>query len=253
MKICLFALTLLFVLSIFQHPADAQSVDRRSHEQIINEYKTWSEMRDDWPNLNRYRKENATLKPPAEGEQRVVFMGNSITEAWKSIYPEFFEGKPYINRGIGGQTTPQMLIRFRPDVIDLDPETVVILAGTNDIAGNTGPSTLQMILNNLFSMAELARAHDIEVILSSVLPAYEYHWNRGVEPAEKIVELNESIKAYADRHGMIYLDFFTSMADDRNGMKPEYSEDGVHPNREAYKVMSKLAEEAIEKASKTGR
>lgn len=243
---CTFAILLFLVVST---PLHAQySSDDKSPDQIIKEYEAWTGMRDDWPNLNKYREENEKLGPPTAEEQRVVFMGNSITEGWLDNYPEFFKDKPYINRGISGQTTPQMLIRFRPDVIDLEPEAVVILAGINDIAGNTGPSTLKMIEDNLFSMAELARAHGITVILVSVLPAYDFPWRPGLEPAEKIITLNRRIKEFARENDMIYLDFFSAMADDRNGMKAEYSEDEVHPNREAYKVMSGLAEEAIEAA-----
>ena len=199
----------------------------------------------DWPNLARYRDANAKLGVPAANEDRVVFMGNSITEGWVATDSLFFAGRPYIGRGISGQTTPQMLIRFKPDVIDLKPKAVLILAGTNDIAGNTGPSTLEMIEDNLASMAVLAKAANIEVILSSVLPAYDYPWKPGLQPAEKIVTLNKWIKNYASQHDCFYLDYFPSMADDRNGMKAEYSKDGVHPNLAGYKVMEALAEKAI--------
>jgi lysophospholipase L1-like esterase len=177
-------------------------------------------------------------------------MGNSITEGWSRFCPDFFAGRPYLNRGISGQTTPQMLVRFRPDAIDLKPAVVVILAGTNDIAGNTGPSTLEMIEENIISMAELAKANSIKVVLSSVLPAFDYPWKPGINPAEKIVALNAMIKKYADNNGIIYLDYFSSMADERNGLKSEYSDDGVHPNEAGYRVMAPLAEEAIAKALK---
>lgn len=175
----------------------------------------------DWANTARFKDENAKLTPPAKGENRVVFMGNSITEGWIRTHPDFFAGKPYVNRGISGQTTPQMLVRFRPDVINLKPALVVILAGTNDIAGNTGPSTLEMIMDNLISMAELAKANNIKVVLSSVLPAFDYPWKPGIEPAMKIVKLNKMIKKYADDHGIVYIDYFSSMADERNGLKKE--------------------------------
>ncbi|MDT8401432.1 MAG: SGNH/GDSL hydrolase family protein [Bacteroidales bacterium] len=201
----------------------------------------------DWANLERFREENAQLGPPAPGEKRVVFMGNSITEGWSQHSPSFFEGRPYINRGISGQTTPQMLIRFRPDVIDLEPEVVIILAGTNDIAGNTGPSSLEMIMANLESMAELARSNDIKVILCSVLPAFDYPWRPGLNPDKKIPALNEMIKAYARQNDFICLDYFSSMVDERSGLKDEYTYDGVHPNEAGYKVMGPLAEEAIRK------
>lgn len=202
----------------------------------------------DWANTARFKDENAKLTPPAKGENRVVFMGNSITEGWIRTHPDFFAGKPYVNRGISGQTTPQMLVRFRPDVINLKPALVVILAGTNDIAGNTGPSTLEMIMDNLISMAELAKANNIKVVLSSVLPAFDYPWKPGMEPAMKIVKLNEMIKKYADDHGIVYIDYFSSMADERNGLKKELSGDGVHPNDAGYKVMEPLVEAAIKKA-----
>src|SRR5205814_4978202 len=161
---------------------------------------------------------------------RVVFIGNSITDGWAKYFPTEFPGKPYVGRGIGGQTTPQMLVRFRQDVIALRPRVVVILAGTNDIAGNTGPSTLEMIEDNLASMAELARANGIRVVLASVLPVFDYPWRRGLEPAPKIVALNAWIKAYAERVGATYVDFHGAMADERNGMKSGLSSDGVHPN-----------------------
>lgn len=202
----------------------------------------------DWGNLERYKVDNAKLGPPARGEKRVVFMGNSITEGWSRFYPDFFSGKPYINRGISGQTTPQMLVRFRSDVINLKPAVVVILAGTNDIAGNTGPSTLEMIEDNIISMAELARANGIKVVLSSVLPAFDYPWKPGLNPAEKIAALNEMIKTYAKKNGIVYLDYYSSMVNEKKGLKDEYTYDGVHPNEAGYKVMAPLAEEAIAKA-----
>lgn len=203
-----------------------------------------------WANVERFKDANAQVPAPKPNEHRVVFMGNSITEGWIRLDPDFFAGKPYINRGISGQTTPQMLVRFRPDVINLKPEVVVILAGTNDIAGNTGPSTLEMIMDNLISMTELAEFNHIKVVLCSVLPAFDYPWKPGMEPAGKIVSLNKMIKKYADEHKVVYLDFFTSMADDRNGLKKEYTEDGVHPTLTGYKVMEPLVEKAIQKALK---
>ena len=207
----------------------------------------------DWADLNRFKKENANQVLPTTGEKRVVFMGNSITEGWVNIHPEFFAGKFYLNRGISGQTTPQMLLRFRADVIKLKPKVVVILAGTNDIAGNTGPSTLEMIEDNIISMAQLAKANDIKVILCSVLPVYDYPWKTGLEPAEKIIALNKLIKNYAAKSEMIYLDFFSAMVDERNGLKSEYSKDGVHPNEAGYYVMEPLTEKAIEKAFNTNK
>ena len=199
----------------------------------------------DWPNLNKYQNENANLKPIAPGQKRIVFMGDSITEFWSLTDSEYFAGKPYVNRGISGQTTPQMLIRFRADVIALKPAVVVVLAGINDIAGNTGPATLDMIANNIFSMAELAKANHIKVILCSVLPAYDFSWKPNQNPAEKVVALNKMIKNYADANGILYLDYFSAMKDERNGLKTAYSGDGVHPNKLGYQVMAPLAEKAI--------
>lgn len=202
----------------------------------------------DWANLNHFRLENTKIGLPAPGEKRIVFMGNSITEGWSRTDSGFFAGKPYVNRGISGQTTPQMLIRFRPDAINLKPAVIVILAGINDIAGNTGPSTLEMIEDNLASMTELAKANSIPVVLSSVLPAFDFPWRTGMQPAEKVVKLNVWIKQYAENNGCIYLDYFTPMADKRHGLKEELTFDGVHPNLAGYKVMEPLVESAINKA-----
>jgi len=202
-------------------------------------------LRTDWANLLRYRDDNLKLGAPHPGEHRVVFMGNSITEAWATYFDTIFPGKPYVGRGISGQTTPQMLIRFRQDVIALKPAVVVILGGTNDIAGNTGPSTLEMIEDNLASMTELAQANGIRVVLASVLPVFDYPWKPGLEPAPKIVALNAWIKAYAGKRGAVYLDFHTAMADQQQGMRREFSEDGVHPNEAGYRVMAPLTERAI--------
>ena len=202
----------------------------------------------DWANLKQFQEANNTLEAPASDENRVVFMGNSITIGWLNSRPEFFEGKPYVNRGISGQTTPQMLLRFRQDVIDLNPAVVVILAGTNDIAGNTGPSTLEMIADNIKNMAELSKANGIKVILSSTLPAYDYPWKPGMEPAGKIIELNKMIKEYAEAENHIYLDYFSKMVDARNGLPKKYAADEVHPTVEGYMVMEPLVEDAISKA-----
>ncbi len=204
----------------------------------------------DWAELNHFKDENVKLGPPSPGEKRVVFMGNSITAGWSTTYPEYFSGKPYVNRGISGQTTPQMLVRFRADVIALKPAVVVILAGTNDIAGNTGPSTLEMILDNIMSMCELAKANGIKVILCSVLPAYDYPWKPGLNPAEKIASLNEMIKKYAAGNDIIYLDYYSSLVNESKGMITRYAYDGVHPNKAGYKIMAPLTEAAITKALK---
>ncbi len=204
----------------------------------------------DWAQLKHYQKKNTLLDLPKPGEQRIVFYGNSITEQWEEVNPDFFPANGYINRGISGQTTPQMLIRFRQDVINLKPEVMVLLAGTNDLAGNTGPSTLKMITDNIFSMAELARAHQIKVILSSVLPVYDYPWKKGTYPSLKIEELNKTIKKYCKKHKLIYLNYYDSMVDQRKGLKKDLTEDGVHPNKKGYQVMEPLAKEAVLKTLK---
>jgi len=188
----------------------------------------------DWANLNQFKKENAKL--------------NSITIGWLNARPEFFKNKPYINRGISGQTTPQMLLRFRQDVIALQPKVVVILAGINDIAGNTGPSTLEMIADNIKSMAELADAHNIKVVLSSVLPAHKIHWKPEIKSANKVIQLNTLIKAYAQEKNHIYLDYFSAMVDNQNGLPKKYATDGIHPTKEGYMVMEPLVKIAIEEA-----
>ncbi|WP_420322445.1 SGNH/GDSL hydrolase family protein [Flagellimonas sp.] len=204
----------------------------------------------DWANLQKYQEANSTLPAPAIGENRVVFMGNSITEGWSIANPVFFEGKPYINRGISGQTTPQMLLRFRQDVIALQPKVVLILSGTNDIAGNTGPMTLQQIHYNILSMVELAEANGINPIICSVVPAFDYPWKPGMEPNVKIPELNGMLQKTAKQKGLIYLDYFGSMADERNGLPKALAEDGVHPTKKGYEIMEALAEKAIRKALK---
>ena len=200
----------------------------------------------DWPNLARYREANTQVPPPAANEQRVVFMGDSITDGWGRQHGKFFPGKPYINRGISGQTTPQMLIRFRPDVIDLKPQVVLILAGTNDLAGNTGPSTLEAIEENLMSMAELAKSHGIRVVLASLLPVCDYikpQSNR--RPPDKIIALNAWMKDYAQKNGLVYLDYYSAMLDDKQMFKQDLTYDGLHPNDGGYEVMGPLAEKAI--------
>ncbi|MCK5441520.1 MAG: SGNH/GDSL hydrolase family protein [Maribacter sp.] len=202
----------------------------------------------DWANLEQFKADNTTVGLPIKGEDRVVFMGNSITIGWLNSVPGFFKGKPYINRGISGQTTPQMLLRFRQDVIALQPKVVVILAGTNDIAGNTGPSTLEMIADNIKSMSELAKEHGIKVVLASTLPAYDYPWRPGLEPSGKIIALNKMLKSYAESNGHIYLDYFSAMVDERNGLPKKYANDEVHPTKLGYEVMAPLAEAAIAEA-----
>ena len=208
---------------------------------------------DDFGQLARYREANATLKAPAAGENRVVFFGDSITDIWK--LEEYFPGKPYLNRGIGGQTTPQMLVRFRQDVIDLQPKVVVILAGTNDIAGNTGPMSLEDIEKNYSSMAELARVHNIHLVFSSILPVHNYTPKSqeffAQRSPEKILELNRWLKNYCAQNELVYLDYFSPMVDDKGLLKRDLADDGLHPNQAGYKIMAPLAETAIQKASGT--
>ena len=205
----------------------------------------------DWANLKRYQADNEALKPADKSENRVVFLGNSITQGWVDKHPDFFIQNHYVGRGISGQTTPQMLIRFRQDVIALQPKVVIILAGTNDIAGNTGPSTLEMIMSNLSSMTEIALANNIKVILCSVLPAFDYPWRKGMEPNIKIPMLNEMIKEYCEKKRVEYVDYFTVMNDGKNGMIAEYTTDGVHCTAKGYEVMESLVQPAIKKALKS--
>jgi lysophospholipase L1-like esterase len=201
----------------------------------------------DWPALSRYSDANAKLAPPAAGEDRVVFMGDSITDAWVKLSPAYFEEKrSHVGRGIGGQTTPQMLIRFRPDVIALKPKVVVILAGTNDIAGNTGPMTLEMIEDNLRSMAELAKVNGIRVVISSVMPVCDYiRPQTERRPPAKIIALNEWIQDYSAKNNLVYLDYYSAMLDDQKMLKKEITSDGLHPNEAGYAIMEPLADKAI--------
>ena len=201
--------------------------------------------------LGRFKEANLALMPPRATEDRVVFMGDSITEIWKIEGPKgSFPNKPFINRGISGQTTPQMLVRFRQDVIDLKPKVVVILAGTNDLAGNTGPMTIEETESNLASMADLASAHHIRVVLCSVLPTVDFPWIPGLKPAPKVLALNAWIKSYAREKGYVYVDYHSAMRDEHDGLPAALSEDGVHPTPAGYAVMAPLAEAGIEQALK---
>jgi len=203
----------------------------------------------DWPQLARYRDANKALAPVGDSEQRVVFYGDSITDGWgrRLDTGEFFPGKPYVNRGISGQTTPQMVVRFRQDVIDLHPAAVVILAGTNDVAGNTGPMTPEMTEDNFRSMVDLAKANGIRVILASITPAADYPWHKGLAPAAKIKTLNDWLKGYCVTHSVTYLDYYSALVDENGGMKEGTSFDGVHPNAKGYAIMGPLAQAAIDK------
>ena len=206
-------------------------------------------MNQDWPDLKRYAQANREIIEH-EAYPEVVFMGNSITEVWAGHNPEFFREHRIAGRGISGQTTPQMLIRFTQDVLDLKPKVVVILAGTNDIAGNTGYASVKMITDNIRAMAQLAAVNDIRVVLCSVLPVYDYAWRPGLEPAEKIGQVNQWMKDFAAANQHTYVDYFTPMADERKGMKAAYSEDGVHPNEAGYRIMEPLVLEGISRAMK---
>lgn len=204
----------------------------------------------DWPNLRRYRAANAELPALAANENRVVFMGNSITDGWINARPEFFANNHYLDRGIGGQTTPQMLIRFRQDVIDLHPKVVAILAGINDIAGNTGPSSVQMIEDNLVSMAQLAKANGIKVVMCSILPAYSFPWRPGIDPVQSVTEVNKWMKKFAAENHFVYCDYYDAMVDDRKGLPANLSKDGVHPTADGYAIMEPIIKKAIAAALK---
>ena len=200
--------------------------------------------------MKKYADADENLAQPAPGENRVVFMGNSITEAWVKIDSSFFANKEYVGRGISGQTSSQMLLRFRHDVINLKPTVVVILAGTNDIAENTGPIALKDILGNIISMTQLAEANNIKVILCSVLPAYDFPWHHGLQPAEKIVKLNSMIKSFCEKNKITYVDFYSNMVDERKGLDKRFTNDGVHPTYTGYKIMDSLIVKSIYKILK---
>jgi lysophospholipase L1-like esterase len=244
-------------------PATAPSTPAECAERAVQrQQERAASIMADWPNLGRYREANARLSPPAKGEARVVFMGDSITDNWDNEgYGGFFPGRPYVNRGIGGQTTPQMLVRFRPDVIALRPKAVVILAGTNDIAGNTGLMPLSAVEDNLASMAELAKTHGIRVVLASVLPVDDGDRDaQGLpltrtrcRPPGQIAELNQWLRQYAFASGHVYLDYWAALADENGMLKAELSEDGLHPNAKGYALMAPLAEKAIAAAAKGSR
>lgn len=214
---------------------------------ILLQYSAYSQTVNinDWVNLKKYARSNERLGSPAVGEKRVVFMGNSITESWAVIDSSFFKENEYIGRGISGQVSSQMLLRFRQDVIDLKPTLVVILAGTNDIAENAGPITLKDIVANIISMTELAHENNIKVIISSVLPAYDFPWRQGLQPAKKIIMLNSMIKTYCDKNNISYVDYYSKMVDERKGLDKKYTNDGVHPTYDGYKIMESLVQTAI--------
>ncbi len=201
----------------------------------------------DWAAFGRYEKANEQVKALPQSKRAVVFMGNSITDFWINSDSAFFANNNYIDRGISGQTTSQMLIRFRKDVIDLHPKAVIILAGTNDIAGNTGDISLENILGNIASMAELAKQHHIKVLLCSITPAFDYPWHRGMQPNIKIPVLNNMLENYAKENHFAYVDYFSALNDGNNGMKKGLAKDGVHPTLEGYKIMESIANKSIKK------
>jgi len=210
---------------------------------ILSNYVTAQEL----INLNKYKEENLSLGLPKQGENRIVFMGNSITEGWKSLSPNFFLDNNYVNRGIGGETSTQMLLRFRSDVINLKPSAVVILAGINDIAENQGPISIPDIARNIFFMSQLASENNIKVILCSVLPAYDFPWRPGLNPKDKVLSLNDLIQKHVQENSFEYVDYFSSMVDERKGLIKEYGNDEVHPNLEGYKVMESIIQKSINK------
>ena len=239
---------ILFLSTLFSVAAfgQAQAPAPDSPEAYKQRFEVMQRRLQDFPQLARYREANGKLAPPAKGESRVVFLGDSITDGWKLA--DFFPGKPYVNRGISGQTTPQMVLRFHQDVINLQPKVVVVLAGTNDIAGNTGPMTPEDTENNIAAMAEMASQNHIAVVLCSILPAFDYPWKPGLTPAPKIDALNAWIKNYAIQRGYVYVDYHSAMKDARDGLPSKLSGDGVHPTPAGYDVMAPLVEAGIAKA-----
>jgi len=244
-------LTITFSLAVFA--ANAQNTttapvqpDRATQE--ANQKKADEERTNqDWPNIKKYQDANTQLLTSPADAKRVVFMGNSITEFWKANDSSFFTGS-YVNRGISGQTSPQMLVRFREDVINLKPAVVVILAGINDIAENTGANKLENVFGNIESMAQLAQMAHIKVVISSVLPANHFPWRPSVTPTEKVIQLNQMLKNYADQNNIVYLDYYSAMVDNEKGLPKTLSDDGVHPNLAGYKIMEPLAVKAINEA-----
>jgi lysophospholipase L1-like esterase len=268
-RIFVMSLAALLLTSIAAYAQLAEDFNApRSNCCLANTAKTLADQLQDWNQLGRYHQANQQLKKQPADPKRVVFMGDSITDLWR--LEEYFPGKAYVNRGIGGQTTPQMLVRMYPDVIDLKPAVMVVLAGTNDIARNTGPMTSEMIQENIMAMTELAQHHGIKVILCSILPVSDYpFWRQqtgpgaptagpgpggprakmteGRPPAD-ILKLNAWMKDYAARANAIYVDYFKVVVDEKGWLKDAYSADGLHPNAEGYKVMAPIVAAAIQKA-----
>jgi lysophospholipase L1-like esterase len=243
MKLQLLLPALLLSASVY---AQTDTASKTTTAPVVKE-----DFKDDWADLHHYEAENKRLPASTPNEKRVVFLGSSIFEFWKTRAPEYFaEHKAYLDRGISGQIAPQLLIRFQQDVIALKPAAVIILAGSNDIAGSTGHVTNQRIMDNIKSMVELARAHNIKPILCAYLPVAEYPWRKGMEPAQKIISLNKEIRDYAAQNKLTLLDYFTPLVDEHNGQRAELTIDGVHPNAAGYKIMAKVTDEAIAKTLK---
>ncbi|RYE23421.1 MAG: acylhydrolase [Sphingobacteriaceae bacterium] len=236
-------LPLLFIFATGYSQQQTDTLKKTSTPNVSKE-----DFKDDWADLHHYAAKNKKLIAPAKKEKRVILLGSSIFERWTDLMPEFFNNKNYVNRGISGQISPQLLIRFRQDVIDLQPKAVIILAGSNDIAGSTGHITTEVIMDNIKSMCELAEQNHIKVILCAYLPVFDYPWRKGIEPAQKIITLNKQIASYAKQKHLVLLDYFTPFADERNGQKAELTLDGVHPNAAGYHIMAGLTEAAIAKA-----
>jgi lysophospholipase L1-like esterase len=245
---CMMKIILIFLLGVFLPGTAASQQPVDTCESVKPERQAMESHLRDSPNLAKYREANAKLGLPVEGESRVVFLGDSITEFWNLSI--FFKGKPYVNRGISGQTNTQILLRFRQDVIALKPDIVVILAGTNDIAENTGPITLEAMEDNLKSMVDLATKNGVRPILASVLPAAAFPWRPKIRPIEKILALNQWMKKYAATEAIGYVDYYSAMVNDQQGLKTELSGDGVHPNEAGYTMMAPIVAEAIAKSKR---
>ena len=246
------AAMLLSAAAYAQQPADPTAADTKKAADEAYHQRQEYLLHNDWPNLQKYADANQHLPAPTSDRPRVVIIGNSITEGWVREDSAFFRGKTYeyVGRGIGGQASGQLVLRFRPDVIDLHPAVVVLLVGTNDVAENNGPYNPQTTLNNIMSMCELARAHGIRVVLSAVAPSTDFWWHKGLSPAPKIVALNQRIKVYADQQHFGYYDLHTALKDEQNGLRKAYGEDGVHPNLAGYRVMEPVLNQAVAAALK---
>lgn len=234
---------ILLALSFSAHAQQSNSLPAHQKDSVRKE-----DFSDDWAALSHYKNENHSLAAPRQGEKRVVFLGSSIFERWKPAMPAYFDGTGYIDRGISGQISPQLLLRFRQDVISLQPKAVIILAGSNDISGNTGHVTNAQIMDNIITMAELARLHGIKVILCEYLPVYAYPWRKELRPADTIIALNQLIRKYAADNHLTLIDYFSPFADERNGQKAGLTTDGVHPNLSGYKIMASITDAAIKQA-----